>query len=58
MLSEGEGYDLQKLLPPTGTAYGWFKFSPSLPGGYAYQIGHPEGDDETPFRDDDPGDLH
>jgi hypothetical protein len=38
-----------------GTDYGNFDISPRLPRGYAYQIGHPEGDDDTPYADLPPG---
>ena len=37
------------------TDYGPFDISPSLPHGYAYKIGSPEGDDDSPFLDVEPG---
>jgi hypothetical protein len=33
------------------TDYGDFDISPRLPRGYAYRIGSPEGDDDTPYVD-------
>jgi hypothetical protein len=37
------------------TDYGPFEISPELPHGYAYRIGSPEGDDDSPFLDVTPG---
>jgi hypothetical protein len=37
------------------TDYGPFEISPELPRGYAYRIGSPEGDDDSPFLDVTPG---
>jgi len=44
-----DGY-LFKWTPLKGsTDYGPFDISPKLPHGYAYRIGSPEGDDDSPF---------
>jgi hypothetical protein len=41
-----------KWTPLNGfTDYGSFDISPKLPHGYAYRIGSPEGDDDSPFLD-------
>jgi len=37
------------------TDYGPFEISPELPRGYAYRIGSPEGDDDSPFLNVTPG---
>jgi hypothetical protein len=45
-----------KWTPLSGfTDYGPFEISPELPRGYAYRIGSPEGDDDSPFLDVTPG---
>jgi hypothetical protein len=46
---------IEGLANNMGTAFGPFDISPKLPHGYAYQIGHPEGDDDTPFVELTPG---
>ena len=46
-----DGYSF-KWTPLKGfTDYGPFDISPALPHGYAYRIGSPEGDDDSPFLD-------
>lgn len=50
-----DGY-LFNGVPTKGfTDVGPFEISPKLPHGYAYQIGHPEGEDDTPFAEVTPG---
>ncbi len=39
------------------TDYGGFDISPRLARGYAYRIGSPEGDDDTPYAELPPGQL-
>lgn len=56
MLAEREGYSFEGTSLKGSTGWGWFEIAPSLPGGYAYQIGHPEGDDDSPFLEVAPGD--
>jgi len=43
------GYLFQWTPLKGSTDYGPFDISPSLPRGYVYKIGHPEGDDDTPY---------
>jgi hypothetical protein len=47
-----DGYTLEQRYKSAeqvlGTAYGAIEISPKLPRGYAYRIGTPEGDDDTP----------
>jgi hypothetical protein len=50
-----DGYLFKWTALQGGTDYGSFEISPSLPHGYAYRIGSPEGDDDSPFLDVPPG---
>ncbi len=49
------GYDFDGTVLKGSTDYGPFDISPKHPSGYAYQIGHPEGDDDRPFLELAPG---
>jgi hypothetical protein len=50
-----EGVAFDGTLLKGFTDYGPFDISPQHPRGYAYQIGHPEGDDDRPFLELAPG---
>jgi hypothetical protein len=51
LVSEINGIDFEGVPTKGFTGYGDFDISPRLPRGYAYRIGSPEGDDETPYVD-------
>jgi hypothetical protein len=49
LVEEIRGYNFENVPTKGFTAYGEFDIAPRLAGGYAYKIGSPEGDDETPY---------
>jgi hypothetical protein len=51
LVPEIEGYAFEGVPTKGFTDYGDFDISPRLTQGYAYRIGHPEGDDDTPYVD-------
>jgi hypothetical protein len=49
LVAETNGYSFENVLTKGATDYGDFDISPRLMRGYAYRIGSPEGDDDTPY---------
>jgi hypothetical protein len=55
LVPEIAGYAFDGVPTKGFTDYGDFDISPRLARGYAYRIGSPEGDDDTPYVDLPPG---
>jgi hypothetical protein len=55
LVPEISGYAFEGVPTKGFTDYGDFDISPRLARGYAYRIGSPEGDDDTPYVDLPPG---
>jgi len=55
LVPETSGYAFEGVPTKGFTDYGDFDISPRLARGYAYRIGSPEGDDDTPYEDLPPG---
>jgi hypothetical protein len=55
LVTEVTGFGFEGVPTKGFTDYGEFEISSRLPRGYAYRIGSPEGDDDTPFVDLPPG---
>jgi hypothetical protein len=51
LLPEIDGYSFGGVPTKGLTDYGDFDISPRVARGYAYRIGSPEGDDDTPYVD-------
>jgi hypothetical protein len=49
LVEEIEGFAFEDVPTKGATDYGGFDISPRLARGYAYRIGSPEGDDDTPY---------
>jgi hypothetical protein len=49
LVTEVTGYAFENVPTKGLTDYGDFDISPRLARGYAYRIGSPEGDDDTPY---------
>jgi hypothetical protein len=49
LVEEIEGFAFEDVPTKGFTDYGGFDISPRLARGYAYRIGSPEGDDDTPY---------
>jgi hypothetical protein len=55
LVLEVQGYAFEGVPTKGATDYGGFDISPRLARGYAYRIGSPEGDDDTPYLALPPG---
>jgi hypothetical protein len=55
LVPEINGYSFEGVPTKGLTDYGDFDISPRLPRGYAYRIGSPEGDDDSPYVELPPG---